>query len=159
VSQPKGPGDKSGQAADSKDHHSSYKRTPGPDLTEPHPGKSGNVLEQILERIEEGVCVADSDGIVVYINNTMCSMIGKSKHEFSGKDCYSYFRAAGYEKWQSEDIKVFATGKDSVRIDKIVTPNNREFFAKIRKTRITEENKDYVITIIRYVTGDNVVIK
>ena len=41
--------------------------------------------QKIVETMSEGLIVLDSNGVVVYVNNRFCEMLGYSKNEILGR--------------------------------------------------------------------------
>lgn len=45
----------------------------------------------IVENIAEGIRVADENGIVIYANNALCSMLGYDRTEIISKSVYDLY--------------------------------------------------------------------
>jgi len=114
---------------------------------------SFNACQDILENIADGVRVIDNEGTVIYVNRSLCSLLGYDRTELIGKSIYDIYPPedrASVEK----HVVLWKTGKKDRYEVEHTNRVGRKLFMEVSSVPIFDEEKSYqgTYTVIRDIT-------
>lgn len=114
---------------------------------------SENFFNNILNFIGDPVFVKDADSKFIFVNNSLCDMLGMKKEDILGKTLGESLPKAEMDLFLKNDRMVISSGKDNISEEPLTGKGGKVFNIITKKTRyLDEKGNKFLIGVIHDIT-------
>lgn len=112
-----------------------------------------DTYRDIVENIAEGIRVLDRNGMIVYANDALCSLLGYDRTELIGRSVYDFYPPEDHLLIEKH-LKEREAGKSARYETRYITKKGEKQFAGVSAVPIFDKNGEYQgnYTLIRDIT-------
>ena len=97
---------------------------------------------QLIEGMNEGLAILDSQGVITFVNKRLCEMTGFSEQEMIGYAAMDFFYVADEKHWL-EQMEKRRTGQEKPYEIKMTTKSGEVIFTRISPKILWDDNGGY----------------
>ncbi len=114
---------------------------------------SHDTYQDIVENIAEGIRVLNQDGIIIYANNALCSLMGYERSELIGKSVYDFYPSEDHSLIEKH-LKDREAGKSARYETRYINKSGDKLFAGVSAVPIFDKTGEYQgnYTLVRDIT-------
>jgi PAS domain S-box-containing protein len=126
---------------------------PASEPAERDPRDARHFLESILNAIADPVFVKDRSYRMLYVNDALCALVGRTREEILGRTDYDFLPSAQADVFRRQDDLVFATGSENTNEETVTDAHGMTHVLITKKTVWRDpEGRPFLVGVIREVT-------
>ena len=104
--------------------------------------KSRGEFRLLVETMSEGLMICDKKGIITYINDRFCEMLGLTRKEILSRSALEFIAESSQKLWglQTKKLKAGHVTSEELKLQSPIKSTGIEVWAKVSPSRLLDEN-------------------
>lgn len=97
----------------------------------------------LVENMNDGLAVVDEDGILEYVNNKFCEILGYAREDLIGYPLKSFLNAAGQDIFEKQFVLRKNGKENDIYEASFIKKSGEKLYTIVSTTRISDANKQF----------------